>query len=144
MNGRSEYAPLEYICSYLYVGRMTPERLWVKLSSSYFVFIKTGKSSCRTSMMSVSVGIYTMAVNPSVAFCRARVRSDGLVDDMVVFSCAAKLTWYVEEHCGLGGNITSRLDNGDFVGLIYSLLVLMDYNNRLHSVATSSLCSTWM
>ena len=30
---------------------------------------------------------------------------------------------YVEEHRGLGGNIIIRLDNGDFVGLIYSLLV---------------------
>ena len=29
----------------------------------------------------------------------------------------------VEEHGGLGGNIISRLDNGAFVGLIYSLLV---------------------
>ena len=29
----------------------------------------------------------------------------------------------VEEHLGLGGNIISRLDNGAFVGLIYSLLV---------------------
>ena len=26
----------------------------------------------------------------------------------------------VEEHRGLGGNIISRLDNGAFVGLIYS------------------------
>ena len=30
---------------------------------------------------------------------------------------------YVEEHRGLGGNIIIRLDNGAFVGLIYSLLV---------------------
>ena len=29
----------------------------------------------------------------------------------------------VEEHRGLGGNIISRIDNGAFVGLIYSLLV---------------------
>ena len=29
----------------------------------------------------------------------------------------------VEEHRGIGGNIISRLDYGDFVGLIYSLLV---------------------
>ena len=29
----------------------------------------------------------------------------------------------VEEHCSLGGSIISRLDNGAFVGLIYSLLV---------------------
>ena len=34
-----------------------------------------------------------------------------------------KLTFYVEEHHDLGGNITIRLDNGDFAGLIYSLLV---------------------
>ena len=33
---------------------------------------------------------------------------------------------FVEEHRGLGGNIISRLDNGDFAGLIYSLLVLTD------------------
>ena len=31
---------------------------------------------------------------------------------------------FVEEHRGLSGNIIIRLDNGDFVGLIYSLLVL--------------------
>ena len=30
---------------------------------------------------------------------------------------------YVEEHRGLGGNIIIRLDNGAYVGLIYSLLV---------------------
>ena len=32
----------------------------------------------------------------------------------------------VEEHRGLGGNIISRLDNGAFAGLFYSLLVLTD------------------
>ena len=32
----------------------------------------------------------------------------------------------VEEHRGLGSNIISRLDNGVFAGLIYSLLVLTD------------------
>ena len=77
-------------------------------------------------MMSVSVGRYTMAVNPSIAFCRARVRSDGLVADMVVRSCGVKLTCYVEEHRGIGGNIIRRLDNGAFAGLIYSLLILTD------------------
>ena len=30
----------------------------------------------------------------------------------------------VEEHRSLGGSIISRLDNGDFVGLIFELLVL--------------------
>ena len=35
-----------------------------------------------------------------------------------------KLVRCVEEHSGLGGNIIRRLDNGAFVGLIYSLLVL--------------------
>ena len=30
----------------------------------------------------------------------------------------------VEEQRGIGGNITIKLDNGAFVGLIYSLLVL--------------------
>ena len=34
-----------------------------------------------------------------------------------------KLTCYVVEHRGLGGNIIIRLDNDAFVGLIYSLLV---------------------
>ena len=29
----------------------------------------------------------------------------------------------VEEHRGIGGNIINRLDNGAFVGLIYSILV---------------------
>ena len=32
----------------------------------------------------------------------------------------------VEDHRGLGGNIISRLYNGAFAGLIYSLLVLTD------------------
>ena len=77
-------------------------------------------------MMSVSVGQSTMAVNPSVAFWRARVRSSGLVADMVVRSRVVKLTCYVEEYRGLGGNISSRLDHGASAGLIYSLLVLMD------------------
>ena len=39
-----------------------------------------------------------------------------------------KLTCYVEEHCGIGGNIISRLDNGAFVGLIYSLLVFSQFH----------------
>ena len=30
---------------------------------------------------------------------------------------------FVEEHRSLGGSIISRLDNGAFVGLTYSLLV---------------------
>ena len=77
-------------------------------------------------MMSVSVGQSTMAVNTSVKFCWERVRSAGLVTDMVVRSRGVKLTCYVEEHRGLGGNIISRLDNGAFAGLIYSLLVLTD------------------
>ena len=62
-----------------------------------------------------------IAVNPSVAFCSARVRSARLVADIVVVKL--KLTCYVEEHRTLGGSIISRLDNGAFVGLIYSLLV---------------------
>ena len=77
-------------------------------------------------MISVSVGQSTMAVNPSVAFCRARTRSAGLVADMVVRSRGMKLNCYVEEHHGLGGNIISRLNNRGFLGLIYSLLVLTD------------------
>ena len=70
-------------------------------------------------MMLVSVGRYTMAVNPSVAFCSAMVSSAGLVAGMVVHSCGVKLTYYIEEHRGRGGKIIIRLDNGEFVGLIY-------------------------
>ena len=72
-------------------------------------------------MISLSVGQSTISVNPSVAFCSAKVRLAGLVADIVVL--LVKLTCYVEEHRGLGGNIIIRLDNGAFVGLIYSLLV---------------------
>ena len=95
-------------------------------------------------MISVSVDRSTMAVNHFVASWRAGLRSSGLVVDMVVRSRVVKLTCYVEEHRDLGGNIISRLDNGDFSELIYSLMVLTDYHSRLHSVTTSSLCSTWM
>ena len=77
-------------------------------------------------MMSISVGQSTMAVHPSVAFGGARVRSAGLVSNMVDRSCLVKLTCYVEEHCSLGGNIINGLDNGASAGLINSLLVLMD------------------
>ena len=77
-------------------------------------------------MMPVSVVQSTITVNPSVAFCRERVIFDGLVANMVVRSCGVKLTCYVEEHCGLVGNITIRLDNGEFAGLINSLLVLTE------------------
>ena len=124
MTGGIEYAPFEYICPYLYVGRMNPKRLCVKISSSYFFFIKAGNSICRMLMILVSVGRSKMAVNPSVSFFRGRVRSTGLVANMVVRSRGLKLTCYVEEHFGIGGNIMSRLDNGAFVGFIYSLLVL--------------------
>ena len=67
-----------------------------------------------------------MEVNTSVAFSRTRLRSSGLVTDMVVCSRGVNLTFYVEEYRGLGGNIISRLDNGAFPGLIYSLLVLTE------------------
>ena len=77
-------------------------------------------------MILVSVDQSTMAVNPSVAFYRARVRSSGLVASMVILSRGVKLTCNVEEHHGLGGNIISRLGDGDFSGLIFSLLVLTD------------------
>ena len=70
---------------------------------------------------SLFVGQYTIAVNSSVAFCSARARSNGLVADIVVVKL--KLTCHVKENRGLGGSIISRLDNGAFVGLIYSLLV---------------------
>ena len=65
-------------------------------------------------------------MNPSVAFCSTRVRSAGLVADIVVVKL--KLTCYVEEHRSLGGSIISRLDNGAFVGLIYSLLVFSQFH----------------
>ena len=61
-----------------------------------------------------------IAVNPSIAFWSARVRSAGLVSEIVVVKL--KLTFYVEEHRILGGSIISRLDNGAFVRLIYSSL----------------------
>ena len=61
-------------------------------------------------------------MNPSVTFCSAMVISAGLVANIVVVKL--KLTCYVEEHCSLGGSITSKLYNGAFFGLIYSLLVL--------------------
>ena len=72
-------------------------------------------------MISLSFGRSTIAVNPSVALCSVRVRLVGLVADIVVVE--VKLTCYVEENYILGGSIISRLDNGAFVGLIYSLLV---------------------
>ena len=70
-------------------------------------------------MISLSVGPYMMAVYLSVAFFRVRVKSTGLVAEMVVCSRGVKLTCYVEDHRGLGGNIIIRLDNGSFAGLIY-------------------------
>ena len=60
------------------------------------------------------------------------------------FEYQIKANVTVEDHRGLGGNIIRRLDNGAFTDLIYSLLVLTDYNTRLHSVTTSSICSTSM
>ena len=95
-------------------------------------------------MISVSVGRSTMGVNTFVAFWRARVRSSGLVADMAVRSILVKLTCYVEEHRCLGGNIISRLDNRAYAGLIYSLLVLKDWRERLQYVTTSSLSFTWI
>ena len=46
-----------------------------------------------------------MALNNSVTFCRVRLRSAVLVADTVVRSRGVKLTCYVEEYRGLGGNI---------------------------------------
>ena len=54
-----------------------------------------------------------IAVNPSVAFYSARMRSAGLVADIVVVNL--KLTCYVEDHRSIGGSILSRLDNGAFL-----------------------------
>ena len=61
-------------------------------------------------------------MNPSFALWSERVSSAGLVSE-IVSRVLLKLTCYVEEHCSLGGSIISRLENGDFVGLIYELLV---------------------
>ena len=144
MTDRIKYTPFEYICPYLYVEIITPERLYFNVSSSYFIFNHTGKSSCRMSMMSVCAGQSTMAVNPSVAFCCARLRSVVLVANMVVRSRWVILTCYFEEHCCIGGSIISRLYNAAFAVLIYSLMVLTDYHNILHYVTTSSICSTWV
>ena len=72
-------------------------------------------------MISLSIGQSTIALNTSVAFYIERVRSAGLVANIVVVK--VKLTCYVEYHRGIGGSIISRLDNGAFVGLIYSLMV---------------------
>ena len=43
---------------------------------------------------------------------------------MILLVCIGEINieLVVEEHRGIGGNIISRLDNGGFVGLIYSLL----------------------
>ena len=97
-------------------------RLCCNVNSLYVVFIKTSTRSCRISIKSLSVGLSTITVNPSVAFWIARVSSTGLVDD-IVSRILVKLTFYVEEHRSLSGSIISRLDNGAFVGLIYELLV---------------------
>ena len=78
------------------------------------------------SMILVSVGQSMMALNPSVKFCRARIRSSGLVVDMVFRSRGVKLTYYAKDHRGIGGTIIGSLDNWAFAGLIYSLLVLTD------------------
>ena len=94
----------------------------ISVNSSYFVFIKTGTRSFRISIRSLSVGLSTIAVNPSVAFWIARAISAGLVAE-IVSRVLLKLTCYVEEHRSLGGSIISRLDNGAFIGLIYELLV---------------------
>ena len=77
-------------------------------------------------MILMSVVQSTMAVNPYAAFCKERVRSAGLVADIVFRSHVVKLICYVEDHHGLGGNIISSLDNGAFAGLIYSFLVLTE------------------
>ena len=92
MNGGIAYVPYEYICSYMPVGIIILEKLCVKVRSSYFVLIKTGKDSFQMSMMLVSVGRSTMAVNPSFAFCSARLRSSVLIYGMVVRILGVNLT----------------------------------------------------
>ena len=71
---------------------------------------------------SLSIGLSTINVSPSVAFWIARVISASLIA-YIVSRFLVKLTCYVEEHRSLGGSIFSRLDNGAFVVLIYELLV---------------------
>ena len=71
---------------------------------------------------SLSVGLFTITVNPSVAFWGVRVILEGLVAD-IVSRVLLKLTCYIEDHPSLGHRIISRLDNGAFVCLIYELLV---------------------
>ena len=82
-----------------------------------------GTRSCRILIKLLSVGLSTITVNPSVSFWIARVRSAGLVAD-IVSRVFLNLTCYVEDNLSLGDSILSRLDNGAFVGLIYKLLVL--------------------
>ena len=77
-----------------------------------------------------------IAVNPSVAFCSARVRLAGLVADIVVVE--VKLTCYVEDHHSLGGRIISRLDNCAFVGLIYSLLIFSQFHVEVFPPVTTT------
>ena len=55
-----------------------------------------------------------------------------------------ELILYVEEHRGLGGNIISRLNNGAFVGLIYSLLVFSWFHvDVVPSVITVPFTNFW-
>ena len=79
-----------------------------------------------------------IAVKPSVVFWSARVRSAGLVDDIVVR--VLKLTRYVGEHRSLGGSISSRFDNGAFVGLIYELLVFSYFHVEVVPPVTTGPC----
>ena len=74
-------------------------------------------------------------MNPSVAFCSAKLRSAGLVYD--IMDQLLKLTCYDEDHRSLGGSIISRLDNGAFVGSIYSLLVLSYFHVEVVTPVTT-------
>ena len=51
-----------------------------------------------------------------------------------------KRVYVVEEHRSLGGNIISRLDNGAFSGLIYSLLVFSLLHVDVVPLVTTNPC----
>ena len=76
-----------------------------------------------------------IAVNTSVTFYIVRVRLAGLVANIVVVKL--KLTCYVEEHRSLGGSINSKLYDGAFVGLIYSLLVFSLFHVEVFPTVTT-------
>ena len=60
---------------------------------------------------------------------------------MVVAYCKVHVSVVtVKEHHVLGGNIIIRLDNGNFVGLIYSLLVFSQFHLEVVPPVTTHPC----